>query len=452
MEENNKKNNEQNNFNQKENNEKFNPQKVIINKKKNNNTPNNNFEKMDINNNNIHENKIGNNFITPGNDPELNNYYEMLHNEKKQNLFNNFNKNNLRESIESNNDLVFKTAFSLNIYKKAPNVILESEEKSNYIKSIIILLSNVKPIANYYLKENSKFKHHIKDLPMSYYLSRIIFHFYPYPENSLQKSFSLSTFLKVINYFNHCFGLEKENVPIYFLHFLLDMLHNDDKKLRNNLNLKENIEENNNKKFKEYIEFLAKNEKSCIFENFCWINQKIKKCLECSFESIEYSKNFIYELKFEEMIKNNEFNCNKKISILDCIKYQSKKIKMKSGCKNCKKQNFFEESLIRISPKYFIFNLGSVYFIKKNFDKIKIDEELYLYDIVKEENLYNRYILSGKIVYDPDLKEYFAFCCSPVDKNYYNYQKNSIIKIEKNKFIESYVYNFLPIILIYEHN
>ena len=421
-----------------------------------NNNLNNNFNQQDLINGYICRKNIDNNYSTPGNDEyEIKKYYNEMRNEKIKNQ-NRINQSFLNQSLRTsiNNELDLNPSFSLSQYSKVPNVILESDGKSTYMKSVLQCLANIKPIANYYLKEINTFKYHMKELPISYYFSRIIFHFFPYPENTLQKSFSLSTFQKIINYYDRRFDSISENNPKVFMDYFINLLHEEDKKYKNNFNLIENNEQNNNKKYKEYIQFLSKYEKSCIFENFCWLFQDKKKCLICNTEFIEYNKKFIYKLKFEEMLQNSQLNCNQKISIMDCIKYQTKKQNKKDNCKNCQKHNCFEiESLIHISPQYLILYLELNDTIINNFGKIEINKNLYLYDIVKDESSFNNYSLNGMIVHDLDSNKYFAYCCSPVLKNsenWYNYEEKSINKIKQEDLFRIYSYNTFPTILIYK--
>ena len=426
---------------------------------KNDNLPNknnNNVNQQDLINGYICKNNIDNNFSTPGNDEyEIKKYYIEMEKEKIKNQNRN-NQSFLNESLRAstNSELDLNPSFSLSQYSKVPNVILESDGKSTYMKSVLQCLANIKPIANYYLKQINTFKYHMKDLPISYYFSRIIFHFFPYPENTLLKSFSLSTFQKIINYYDRRFDSNSEKNPKIFMDYFINLLHEEDKKYKNNFNQAENNEQGNNKKYKEYVQFLSKYEKSCILENFCWLFQDVKKCLLCNTEFIEYNKKLIYKLKLEEMLKNNLLNCKQKISIMDCIKYQTKKQTKKDYCKNCQKHiNFEIESLIHISPQYLILYLELSENILGNFDKIEINKKLYLYDIVKDESSYNNYSLNGMIAHDLDNNKYFAYCCSPIlknDENWYNYKEDSINKIKQENLFRITSYNTFPIIFIYK--
>lgn len=438
----------------KENN--FNPN-IEINKKNNkklnnNNFPNLNKEKEIVksptedkeSNNNIKNNDDINYNMTPTGDiPELEKYYNELKNEKSEN-------NNIKKIKSHNYKSELKSSFSFNKYKKAPNVILEIEDKYIYMNCILQCFANIRPIVCYYLKEIHNFKHHIKDMPLSYYFSRIIFHFYPYPENDLKKSFSLSTFQKVVsNLFNEN---SKTQTKIFdFLNFFLDSLHEDDKNIRNNKSNNEIGQKEPNENFKEYIQFLGQKEKSCILDNFCWLNLKVKKCLKCNKESIKYQKYFTYELDFE-ILKKSNVNFDKEISIFDWIKYQIQKQKILDYCNNCAKSNWFEiESLISISPQYFIFYISlNDEVIKKIGTKIKIDEEIDLSGLVKEQTIFNKYTLHGMILYDLDSQKFLSHCCSPVDGNWYSYLKDSISKLKKEKILTPSIYRLFPILFIYK--
>ena len=406
-----------------------------------------------------------NNSQTPTGDPEIEKYYKELEKEKDENKENNKNMINSyciindniekeKECIGNGEDSSLKTYTSLGKFKKAPNVILETGENSSYLNCVIYCLANCKNLASYYLKELNTFKFHIKDMPLSYYFSRIIFHFYPYPENPLQKSFSLSTFHKILIHLNLVmFKDNYEKNVIDFLIYLLEQLHEDDVKIRNNNIDNKNRKMSDIKKFKDYIKFISENEKSCILDNFCWVNQKIKKCIECKSEYITYQKFFAFNLYIE-----NIYNLNKnidEIKILDCINHQIKKNTINEQyCINCQKKTSFDfESLISVSPQYFIFliNLDD-----KNMNeilpKIKIEEEIYLSEIVKEQTSVITYFIQGIIFYDLDIKKYLAYCRNPIDNKWYHYKKDSILPVDKKKVFTYIPYKMFPVIIIYNQD
>ena len=436
----------------------------------------NNENKKANNNNEI-------NFETPTGDPEIENYYQELKKENNENnennnddkenngnminsycLINDSIKNIKKEDCFDINDLAMKPSKSISNFLKAPNVILENDKNSSFINCVIYLLANCINLAKYYLKELNTFKFHIKDMPLSYYFSRIIFHFYPYPENPLQKSFSLSNFRKLLfHLYSIMFQGNDESNAIDFLVYLLDKLHEDDMKLRNKKSNNQKICDI--KKIKDYIQFLKEYEKSCILDNFCWVNQKIKKCLECKSEYITYQNYFTYTLDIKNILnpKNDiDFNNNKEITILDCIKYQiQKKIINEQYCMNCQKKNSFEfESLISVLPQYFILLIDLDDNNMKNIlPKITIEEDFNLSDIVKQQSSDNQYIIHGIIFYNLDFalpkekrgqsEKYLAYCYNQIDNKWYNHKKNSIV--DKKIIFSPQTYNVFPVILIYRH-
>ena len=445
----------------------------IINENQNKNSNNSSNKEKEIikENNKNNDNNTKNNDIiwdTPtGEDPEIEKYYQDLKKEKekekneyKDNNQFNINSHNIINNECNVDDLSLKPSASFSKFKKAPNVILDSGNNSSYMNCVIYCLANCKNIASYYLKELKTYKYHIKDMPLSYYFSRIIFHFYPYPENPLQKSFSLSNFYKILIHLNSTFkGYTEKNI-FDFLIYLLDKLHEDDQKIRNN---KINSDNDNQKTFdikkrKDYINYIRENEVSCILDNFCWVNQKIQKCLECSSEDISYQKFFTYDLDIENIYNlksENDFNNIEKITILDCIKRKiHNPIKKEKYCINCQKKTLFEfNSLIDVSPQYFIFLLKlNDNLMNDILYKIKIEEEFNLSDYVKDKSSDNKYVIQEIIFYDFDNKKYLAHCCNPIDKKWYYYKKDSISLQEMKKVFSYKLYKLFPIILFYKQD
>ena len=412
--------------------------------------------------------------ITPGNeDSEVQKYYKDLEKEKEkeekekkekekeEKEKKEKEKEKEKENNNSNNqkqNLNLDEAFSFKKYKKAPMVILENEENTNYMNCVIQCLANNKSIASYYLKNLDEFKHHIQDMPLTYAFSRIIFHLYPYPQDSLKKSFSLSGFHKAFVYMNPSFYGKDPKNPNEFLVYLLEALHEEDKKmsLHNNKNDKNN---NNNSVFIEYIKYLNEYEKSCIFNNFCWINQKIKKCLQCNNDSTIYQNFFTYDLNFINVIKNK---LEKNISVEDCLKFISEKKEIEMYCNICNKRNkFIVENTINFSPNEIIFLIRGYNKIIK--DKIKKENFYFTYNDSINLNKYNKedkiiksYSLNGFIAFDIREEEnmkYISYCLNPIDNKWYKYyDDNNVNKIQKmqDDFILKLEKILWPVILFYK--
>lgn len=370
----------------------------------------------------------------------------------------------IKKDKEKNNNqnLNLNEAFSLDKYKKAPMVALENIGNTSYMNCVIQCLSNIRPIVSYYLKNLNEFKYHIQDMPLTYGLSRIIFHLYPYPQDSLKKSFSLSGFYKAFVDINPSFSGKKSKNAIDFLIYLLEAIHNEDKNFSFHNNKNESIN-NNNTIFKDYIKYLNENERSCIFNNFCWINQKTKKCLECKNESTNYQNFFTFDLNFKKVFKDILFiNKKNEISVMDCLEYFLKKKNIKMYCNNCHKIN----KLCENNSIYFNSNVLIFLFrgyddkeLKENLSKninFKYDAQINLTKYIKEDNTYKTYSLCGIIVFDfehfdsEDLK-YTAYCLNPIDNYWYVYSENSVEKIKIDEFLTT-KYRMYPVILFYKHN
>lgn len=167
-------------------------------------------------------------------------------------------------------------------------VAIENLGNTSYISAIIRILSNNKNLVKYYLTELNKINNYLQEIPLTYAFSRIIFHLYPFPQDSLKKSISIDNFYRTILLLNPSFRGKSTKNGIDFLNFLLDTLHSNDKFFRNQYNIGENRNEIKNQNVQEFAEYLDKYEKSIIFSNFAWINQKIRKCNICGEESMSY--------------------------------------------------------------------------------------------------------------------------------------------------------------------
>ena len=484
-------NNQNNNYNQAQNNN-------------NNNNNKNNIINMDIDLNNLG--------ITPGEDKtQLENYYRERFKEKNQKEINNIN-NNLLSNQQSNSDNNESSqtipssielndsnkygmtpgedklqleqeksinnpfnnqqpnyknnesnqiAFSFDLYKKPSLVALENVGNISYMNAVVRILSNVKSIVIYYLKQLNNIKNMVGKIPLSYSFSRIIFHLYPYPQNSLENSYSLQSFHKVVIYLNPIYKGHSTKNAVDFSFFLLDLLHKEDLSFRN-INNKEKNEIQSNTNFDDYIVYLKNNEDSIIFSSFGYIYEKEKICINCRETNITYQNYFTYDLDIQRNLEKLIVSSKKEVYIYDFLKNCMDKENLYNVyCEKCKqKSNFESKSFIRSSPNYFIFllRLDEISNIKKLVEhqiKIKIDEQIDISEFIKGNQPNVQYNLRGFVVvnYKSNIeKEYKAFCCSPIDQKWYMYENDgkSIIKIEKNDYLNSN--NLFPVILLYKIN
>ena len=388
------------------------------------------------------------NLDTPtGND--LEDYYKDLEKRDKQ--------NEELDKIDKKNkelDLELKPlSFSFREFKKPSSVVLENVGNTTYMSCVLHCLANIQSIAKYYLKEINEIKNHLNEIPLSYVFSRVIFHLYSCPQGSLQQSFSLSNFHKYTISVNRFLDGNSTKSAVDFLYFLLETLHNEDKQLHKNNNINNTSEETKSETYKdskEYIEYLKKTEKSIIFNDFGWANQKIKKCEQCKFESIVYQEFFTFDLFLEYSLQNFKLN---EISVFECIKRQYQKRQLyNKHCKVCKNKTQFEsESLILFSPKYFIFILDEdkMKELRNKNIKFKIDPSFNLNDVIKDYAMNNNYVLIGMVVYElcNNNIEYKAYCLSFFDNNWYKYEKEEFSKDNIVPLLNSKDLN--PVILFY---
>ena len=380
--------------------------------------------------------------------------------------------NNNNQNVEEQKNLV-----SLSRYKKAPKVALENVGNSSYMNTVLQCLANIRSIIKYYLSKNNDIKKKIQELPISYGFSRIIFQLYPFPEDSLNKSFSLKTFKRTIAYYNRCFKGEDCKSPKDFLIYLLENLHKEDKLFRSqkqdNSEKTQNGNKPVNKSFKEYLQYLIDNEKSIISDNFCWINQKINKCQSCSTETISYQNFFSFELNLEDAIDNmppkDNKNSNREISIMNCIQNQLKYKVIKMYCKKCKQRCDFQiKKSISFVPEVFIL-LNGVKDPRKVLEEMNqkeidfniTDDNVYTLDlsqIIKDANANKRYslqavICSQKIESGTDEKigeiKYVALCKSPIDSKWYKFEDNKIDPITEVQ-LPLFITQFFPEIFFYK--
>jgi len=401
---------------------------------------------------------------TPGGEDskELSDYYEH---EKKVKILEEEEKNNkIKESQkkidEEQNDIT--KSFSFKDFKKPSKVSLDNDKNTTYMNCVIQCLSNFKFMICYYLNNLNKIKNKLYKMPLSYALSRIIFHLNPYPQNNLQKSFSIANFHKAVSYKNPFFSGNSEKDPIDFIVFLLEFLHEEDRNDRNEMDQKKNnndiIPSMDNSKIYNYLNYLRENEHSIIFDNFCWINRTLKICTKCNSKFFTYQKYFTFDLKLDfeniniDSINNtfniNNFENNNGNSVKNILQKQMKEtVNISAYCQNCKKK---VEFIINKSIIYFPNAL--IILMKKN-DKnsqLIIDEKMELSN--EEETI--EYKLNGVIAYNKlkDSFNYKAYCLNSIDSKWYKYD-DTVEKIDKDNFLfnnNNSEYILPPTILFYK--
>ena len=324
--------------------------------------------------------------------------------------------------------------FSFKDFKKPSKVSLENDGNVTYINCVIQCLSNFKFMICYYLKNLNKIKNKLYKAPLSYALSRIIFHLNPYPQDNLQKSFSIENFQKAVADVNPYYSQNIEKDPIDFIVFLLDLLHEEDKiEMNPKKDNNDTIPSYDNSKIFNYLNYLKENEHSIIFDNFGLINRTLKICSKCENKIFNYQKFFTLDLKldfendnFDNSIINNNHN-----SVKYFLEKQMEEKKIKTYCQSCKKKTEFSiHRSIIFFPNAFIILIA-----KSNKNKqLLINEEMEF----EKENEKIKYQLNGIIAYNELKKDYkyIAYCLSSIDNKWYIYDdQNTVSKIDKFKFL-----------------
>ena len=120
--------------------------------------------------------------------------------------------------------------------------------------AVVRIIANVKPIIIHYLNKLNDIKTKVQEIPISYALSRIVFHLYPYPQDELQNSYSISNFHKIVTFLNPHFAGTSTKDANEFLEYLLGIMHNEDLIFKKFNKIQEKMDNINFEKFYDYIE------------------------------------------------------------------------------------------------------------------------------------------------------------------------------------------------------
>ena len=454
---------------------KINPEKSI-NKKENNNSNNGSKESIvsDKKSNVDSKNKSNNtkskstedlsylNSTPTGEDStELKDYYHNEQKEKKEEKEK--EKIKIKES-QKNYDEEQKDinkSFSFKDFKKPSKVSLENDGNVTYMNCVLQCLTNFKFMICYYLNNLNSIKNKLYKMPLSYALSRIIFHLNPYPQNNLQKSFSIASFHKTVSRENTFLKGKTEKDPKDFIVFLLNKLHEEDRNEKGQKNKNNGtMTSMDNSNLLNYLNYLRENEHSIIFDNFCWINRILKICSNCNSKFFDYQKFFTYDLTLDFENENNgnsnSINCNINIdniinenSVKNLIEKQMKFKDIFKYCQKCKKKTKFNiNKSIIFFPNVFIIVMDKS---NKN-SQLNINEEMELGN--EEEKI--KYKLNGMIAYNTFTNnfKYIAYCLNSIDNKWYIYDdQNKVSSIDKKEFLNNNYKSELllpPTILFYQ--
>lgn len=339
-------------------------------------------------------------------------------------------------------------------------VVLINEGNTTYIVSVLQCLRNIKHIENYYLKKLKDIENNLNNALISYVFSRVIYNLNS-QRKDIKHTYSLKPFKKALVHSNRIFDGKSTKNAIDFLIYLLNTLHEEDKRLShwNNIYMayNESFKANTNK----YFDFLNKSERSIICDNFCYTLETIKSCWECKTISTNIQKYFTFELNFEKALNRTALMYKKEFSIKDCINYHFEKQTMYNVfCEKCDdKRDFTVELTFNFGPPCLILILrlndreDIIEKMKSNDIKIKIDEEINLEGYVKKkEESCLIYKLNGAIFFDTK-KElgYIAYCRNRINENWYKFEKDTINKVKNSEVLNIGDEGILfPVILFYK--
>ena len=486
---NNQNNNGKNLYKKDNNTKKINPKTDFINKniKNNQNNDYNNNYNIINNNNPIHnlDNNINNN-IFKGNFNNNTNKSNNNSNKKNDLNHNHFNKksnfklnnNNLHNNLDNNkdfkndankfldfdngvnkdNNIIIKNIANkdniddnINIENKKHYddvVLMHKDNNISYIVSSLYCLFNDNKVKDYITQTYNKYRFELVQNKISFLFWRVIHHL---TEGDVQ-IYQLDKFYDSIIKINPIFNNSNSIHVVDFLIFLLSQLHEEDKKLKKlkDLKLTNEIYTNSLK----YENYLSETEKSFIYDNYSWINEKEMKCLICKKIIKTYSFFFTYDLNItsalNKYIINSKSENNKVIPYLtinQCIAYNTEpEILYNIYCDKCEKKTIFERKSIMYSESdsiIFLFNgikeENVLKLIKENDVRIIIEKTL---------NIHNKYYEINSIIYYDDInKKYINYCQR--NNKWKKYLDNEIKEEKSDSFLNYINNNRIPVIVFY---
>ena len=375
-------------------------------------------------------------------------YQKNLNNYNQKDNFNKKNKNNVNNFSNKNN-------INNNMQTDKGYVILKCEGNTTYILSTLYCLANNNKINDYILETYKN--NNIEDTKkwITFLFWRILLHL----KESNKQEYSLYRLFDTVKSFNLIFNGVSNQKVADFLIFLLDKFHEEDKLLKQ-LKQKSELTEDIYTNSKNFEQYLLQNEKTFIFDNFAWINEKSMKCLSCQNETRIYSFYFTYDLNITSVLNkyiiDSKSEENKKIlpylDIKQCIAYNTKKEMLYNVyCHKCdKKTNLERKSKIYSVGNSIIFLLNGIeneniiQLIKKNNINIIIESKL---SLVLNSQYKREYEINSGIYYDYDNKKYINYCFK--NNKWKRYSDNDIKTEKSDNFLSNFNIKMIPVILFY---
>ena len=356
--------------------------------------------------------------------------------------------------------------------EKFPMIGLDNiDGKSSYINSVLQCLSHTIPLTNFFLNENNKQRIIQNNIainnPDGPQLSPSYLNLIEnlWINNNLIKSFAPTEFIKNLKYLSMSFEKEEENNVGQLVIFILKQL---DSELNNNIENKNNtLKSNDMNEIKNNFYNELSNNNSIIYETFfggvCQITKECQKCKEeCDLKKLENDKiyeynslnNLIFQINdvFSYVQKNNRKD---NIDIYDCLNYfqcpSVSENKNEDKCEKCGQiSNYIITSQINTCPNNLLILLNRDFEKEKNL-KYKIDEIIDITEYVHEHDNDKKiiYYLYGIICLSRSTDvHYVAFCKSPMDKMWYNYNDANVEAV--NNLENDLLDNGIPVALFYQ--
>ena len=347
------------------------------------------------------------------------------------------------------------------LYNIQQLITLKNVDKITYMSSCLYCLINIYHIKYYFTQNLNLIFQNRKIMPICFFFSRIIYHFF-INNISNDNKYPINNFFKIIINQNPIFKAKNMRKSIIFLIYLLEKIHDEDKQLANNLNrCYYNLSRSDAGISRMFQKFFQMKEESCILPIFSWVNRKVKICWECGKIFKNFQKFFTYDIDIKLVLNKTMVNEQKnELSIMDCINCLSERTTLFNiYCRNChQKTNFMKDSHLFLTQKVFIVllrdmeNLEYINEIKNEKIKIKINESLDLSNIVKYKAINNslRYNIHGIVMFDSENLEYIAYTINQLDEKWYKYVKENASQVELKDFINVYDYKIFPVILFYK--
>ena len=400
--------------------------KIIIIKNEihiNNNSNNNNIKPSnnnEINSGNIENNtkkvKIPNLFYIPKNINKINNININLKNNQINQIPYPLPK---PDELNIGEDPIFSN------YQKPPLSYLGNLDNTSYLNSVLLLIFNIKPFANYLLslKNINNFYQNANLFPLLFAIYDLCTKLYYLVPINIGEIFSLRNIFGNYNIIYKDYYCEKN--PNEFIVFFLDKLKDELGLINNNY----------------YDNF--------IYNYFTWIKMKEMKCNECLKLFHDWENFQTFDLNVVDVFKYKKLE---KIKIKNCIDFYNIPTNKKSYCNFCKKyQRITTKNKIYFFPKVFIFLLD----LNKNKNiNFIIEQKINLDEFKENKTVPLIYKLNGVVFFDTNKNKYNVICVSPFDKKWYLYDDEKVEVLKFGDFVRSCggYKNYRPCILLYNQN